>query len=120
MDRIGERLLYLRKERKLSQSEFAKLIHVARPTIAMWEAGTKQPSRSSLEKMSDVFDISLDWLMGKIDTVESITKAEQNLINDAHLPIIELLEKYDFGDVTEEELKEAIEYIKFRRSQIKR
>ena len=40
---IGERLLKLRKERNLSQEEFANVLNVSRQTVSKWETDQSTP-----------------------------------------------------------------------------
>lgn len=115
MESISERLLRLRKDRKLTQQEFSKLAKVARATVAQWEAGTKIPGRSSLEHLSDIFGVSLDWLTGKTEDMYALTAGDEQFMKDLHLPLEQLIEKYDFGvDLSADEIKEIVEMIKVK------
>jgi transcriptional regulator with XRE-family HTH domain len=64
MENIGETLKKLRKDRKLTQGELAKLINVERSTLANWERGAKQPSLNILVQYARLFGVSLDELAG--------------------------------------------------------
>ena len=53
----------LKKERKkagLTQEELATELHVVRQTISKWEKGLSVPDSISLEKMSEIFEVSID------------------------------------------------------------
>lgn len=60
---FGERLQHLRKEKGLSQEEFAELLHVSRQTISRWETSQTTPDLLSIEKMCDIFHLSYDELL---------------------------------------------------------
>lgn len=60
---LGERIRYLRTE-VLGigrQADFAERLGVTRGAVGNWEVG-KGVKRANLERISDVFDISLVWL----------------------------------------------------------
>ena len=67
MERIGKRMRELREERKLSQSEIARLCGSNQSTIGKMERGDTAPSVSLLIWWSDYFDVSLDYLCGRCD-----------------------------------------------------
>lgn len=78
MERFGQRLASIRKEKKMSQNDLAKRVGVARPSVTQWESGAKIPSMASLEKISSALDVSLDWLTGKSD--KPFTVEEQQFV----------------------------------------
>ena len=63
MNRIAE----IRKERKLTQKELGRLIGAAQNTICNWENAKREPDQESLSKMSKLFGVSVDNLLG-LDT----------------------------------------------------
>lgn len=68
------KLQEIRKIRKISQQKLADKIGVSRSTIAMWETQGSQPDNDALIKLSDVFNVSVDYLLGRIDNnVEPIS-----------------------------------------------
>ena len=59
---LGDKLLKLRKERKLSQEKLARLIGTSGPIIGRYERGEMVPSVEVASKLADVFDVTLDYL----------------------------------------------------------
>ncbi len=57
----GLRLKSLREQRKLTQSEVAKIIGVKRSTYTRWEVGTSDP-KNYLDKLADFYKVSMDYL----------------------------------------------------------
>ena len=58
-----ENLRLKRRERGLSQEELASRLHVVRQTISKWEKGRSHPDIVSVFKMSDLYSVSLDYLL---------------------------------------------------------
>ena len=59
------RIKSLRKEFNMGQQELADKIGGAKSTIAMYENGTRKPSIKVLFKLSDIFNCSIDYILGK-------------------------------------------------------
>ena len=62
---FGENLKALRKERGLTQEEFAKQSGVSRSAIGMYESGKREPSFETLELFSDFFNVDMNKLLGQ-------------------------------------------------------
>lgn len=52
-----------RKEKRLTQVEFAKILGVTRSAVSMWELNLSNPSIQILQKISKVLDCSVDDLI---------------------------------------------------------
>lgn len=61
------RIKQLRKEFNITQQELADKINGAKCTIAMYENGKRKPSIKVLLKLSQIFDCSIDYILGKSD-----------------------------------------------------
>ena len=61
MDIIRE----LRLKRGITQSELARLCSVHQTAVSQWEKGRTLPDKQTLMKLSDIFGVSVDLLMGK-------------------------------------------------------
>ena len=64
MANIADRLLILRRASKLSQSELGDKVEVTRDTIGKYERGEGSPSLDTACKLANVFEVSLDYLVG--------------------------------------------------------
>lgn len=58
------RLKALRKEKGLTQEKFAKIFHVGRSTVAMWETGV-MPNGEVVQEVARFFGVSVDYLLGE-------------------------------------------------------
>lgn len=61
--RLGQTITDIRKERKMTQEEFAQIFHVTRQTVSNWEKEKNYPDLETLIFMSDEFNISLDVML---------------------------------------------------------
>ena len=64
---FGERLKELRLYKKMTQEKLGNLLGVSGNTIYAWETDKQEPSMITLLKLSEIFEVSLDYLFGKID-----------------------------------------------------
>ena len=55
----------LRKRRGLTQLEAAKLLNVDQSTISKWEQDKAIPDIYTLDKISELYNVSIDYLLGK-------------------------------------------------------
>jgi transcriptional regulator with XRE-family HTH domain len=66
-----ERLSVLRKERKWSMQEIADRLGIAKSTYAGYESGYREPSLQSLTQLADLFETTVDDLLGRdVDFVQ--------------------------------------------------
>ncbi len=62
-----ERLVLLRKERKISQGELAKRVGIHTNILGRYERGETTPNIDMAVKLADALGVSLDYLIGKTD-----------------------------------------------------
>lgn len=67
MANLPERLLALRKERKLNQEDILKEFDVSIRTYRRYETGECEPTVSTLWKIADFYGVSVDYLIGRSD-----------------------------------------------------
>lgn len=65
MKGFSENLKKLRNEKGITQKELADLVHVERSTIAGWETKDRMPDILLLINTADIFDTTLDELVGR-------------------------------------------------------
>ena len=64
---FNARLKELRNEKAISQAELGKLVNVSKMAISHWEKGHSEPSIAQLIVLSDFFQVTVDYLVGKTD-----------------------------------------------------
>lgn len=61
---FGAKLKKCRKDMSLSQKEFGQKIGVAESTVSLYESNKRFPDADTLKKISALFGVSLDYLLG--------------------------------------------------------
>lgn len=64
----GSILKQLRKERSLTQAELAKTLELDKSSIAKYESADVTPSPDILIKLADIFGVTVDYLLGRVDS----------------------------------------------------
>ena len=62
---LGENIYRLRAERNLSQGDLADALEVSRQSVSKWENNSAVPELEKLIKMSRLFGVTLDELVGE-------------------------------------------------------
>gem|GEM_PF-238967 len=62
---IGSRIAELRKAKGWSQADLAKALEASRDIVGKYERNDNAPSIEMASKIADVFEVSLDYLLGK-------------------------------------------------------
>ena len=62
---FGQRLARLRKEKGLTQEEVANKIVISPQAVSKWENGNSEPDLNTLNQLADIFDVSVDELLGR-------------------------------------------------------
>jgi len=61
---IGQRIKELRMKAGISQQKLAEMLGVSRPTITQIESGERKVSSDELIKLAEIFNVSIDHLIG--------------------------------------------------------
>ncbi len=66
MNKFGEILKDLRLERNLSRKQLAETLQVSERLISYWENGKRECGFDMLIKIANLFDTTIDYLLGRI------------------------------------------------------
>lgn len=80
VEEIGGRIKKFRKQKNLSQDEFAKKIGVHKNRVCAVETGKAKPSKNLLNKIVRTFNTSYDWLMTGEGAMENHEGLDEDLI----------------------------------------
>ena len=77
---LNEILKEKRKELDLTQQNVADHLNVTRQTVSSWEVGKSFPDISTLIKISDFYQLSLDYMLkGDVNLMKKIKKDTNDL-----------------------------------------
>ncbi|MFZ5974264.1 MAG: helix-turn-helix domain-containing protein [Bacillota bacterium] len=62
---LGMRIRELRQNARLSQTQFANVLHVRNSTLSQYESGHRSPNDQIKRRIADYFNVSLDYLLGR-------------------------------------------------------
>ena len=61
---VARRLRLAREQAGLTQAQAAELLELHRPSVTEIEAGRRRVTAEELATLSDLYGVSVDWLMG--------------------------------------------------------
>ncbi len=67
MEILAERLRLLRKERNLTQEDFAHMMGLSTGGYQRYELDEREPNAALLVKFADYFNVSVDYMLGRSD-----------------------------------------------------
>ena len=85
--KIGQRIKKMRKEIGMSQQDLAKRFGMLRPTISQMENGERKVSAEELIKLSDILNISVQYLVGLVDQPEIVLQERREKMTKPQLRI---------------------------------
>lgn len=67
----AEKILELRKAHGMTQEQLAEKLDVSRQSISKWESGQAMPESDKLTALSDIFNVTIDYLLrpSEVDTL---------------------------------------------------
>ena len=98
MTELGNRIQELRKLNKLSQTELANKINLSKSQIIRYETKGVQPPADILNKLADLLNTSIDYLINGDTTEKAISSLKD----------VELLKQFKEIDQMPEEEKKTI------------
>lgn len=100
MQKIGKKIVSLRKQNNMTQMELADKMGISFQAVSNWERGNSMPDISKLPDLAEIFGVSLDELLGeKLSLVEAAVEDR-------------LEECVKSGEVAEEEIQNVLPILK--------
>lgn len=111
-----KRLRALREEQGFpSQQALADALGVAQSTVANWECGRREPNYETTRKLADLFQVTVDYLMGRSDDPHG------GVVSDGALRAALWGGDMDLSEPEMEELWEDVqEYARYKAQQYQR
>lgn len=110
---LKDKLVKLRNEKGLSQSKLAEMLNITRQAYNHYETGTRTPPTDTLTILSDIYDVSTDFLLGREEQNKKISSPSKedeliNVIVNLNLSpddLQRLAEVLKTADITEQRLR---------------
>lgn len=87
----NKRITMLRKELKLTQAQLAQKLGVGRTTVNGYEQGIISPPPEKIKMMSEIFDVTTDYIIGKSDD-RLLTVKDNNDIAEKMKDLLQTIE----------------------------
>jgi len=126
MTSFPKRLKSLREEKQLYQKDLADALGLSRSTITAYEAGKREPDQATLKRIANLFEVSVDYLIGNTDNRVIPENAEKAPTLAYHPPreFDEVLREtnilFDGTPLDDEDKEDVIEFIKVALKAIKK
>lgn len=83
-------LKLLREERGLSQQKLAEMLNTTQQSIFKYERTKSEPDIATLIQLADIFEVSVDYLIGNSDVREKYVRQEAMLLSEQEVSHIHL------------------------------
>lgn len=103
---FGEKLSNLRKKQNMTQVHLAEKLNLSKANISKYESGDLEPNLTTLNLISHIFNVSIDYLLDKTDDPTPPNKKDPSTDVEKSEEYVKLLELAD--DLTIEELEVLI------------
>ena len=70
MTQFSAKIKEIRKERKLTQKQMAELLGTTERNYQYYESGAREPNLETFVEISDILNVSTDYLIGRSDIAE--------------------------------------------------
>ena len=88
---IAKNIINLRKEKKLTQAEFAEKLNYSDKAVSKWERAESVPDVTVLKQIADLFGTTVDYLLNKHTENEKpivVEKKKRSRINKIPLTLL--------------------------------
>ena len=106
------RLKFLREEKGLFQKDIAKLLNVSVPAVNQYESGKRDMSTDTLIILSEYFNVTTDYLLGKSD-VRNPGQQINDVLNEAMIG----MSKEEYEALNETQKKQIRDFAIFVKNQ---
>lgn len=118
MASVGEIIQELRIEAGMKQNDLAKILNVAPSTISSYEQGINKPDYETLTKLSDLFQVNLDYLVGNTRIRAHLSTFNDGVkLKDSVIPQIDFIR--EVNQLDEEDRNFYVKMLKILKNQIK-
>jgi transcriptional regulator with XRE-family HTH domain len=118
---IGSRIAKLREERGWTQEQTAAAIGISRAALSHYEKNRREPDTETLTKFADLFNISIDYLVGRTNVPNPpLSPDVREFVDSLELSDEQIMERFslsiDGRKLTPEETRRFIAFVRAERS----
>lgn len=119
---MESRIRQLRKQHGMTLKQLGAELGLAESTVSQYETGKRNPDNETLLKLGELFQVSIDEILGRTTLTEDTKKSSakgRELPQEAYREVladegIRILLDAD-ATLTDAQLDEIVEFIKFKR-----
>ncbi|WP_152395127.1 helix-turn-helix domain-containing protein [Paenibacillus guangzhouensis] len=116
----GNRISELREQKGWTQEELATMIGISRAALSHYEKNRRKPDFETLTQLADLFQVSIDYLIGRTNTAQHALDPEiEQFTEQLELSDSELLERFnltvDGQQLTDDEARRFIAFVRAER-----
>lgn len=119
---MESRIRQLRKQHGMTLKQLGAELGLAESTVSQYETGKRNPDNETLLKLGELFQVSIDEILGRTTLTEDTKKSSakgRGLPQEAYREVladegIRILLDAD-ATLTDAQLDEIVEFIKFKR-----
>ncbi|WP_028563100.1 helix-turn-helix domain-containing protein [Paenibacillus pinihumi] len=116
----GGRIAKLRDERGWTQEQTSSMLGISRAALSHYEKNRREPDTETLLKFADLFQVSVDYLVGRTKLPQQILDDNiRDFVDQLELSDDEILEKFsltiDGLKLTPEEARRFIAFVRAER-----
>lgn len=94
---FGARLKGLRLEKNMQQSELGRLLNITNVAVSHYENDNRKPTPEIISKVSDIFNVSTDYLLGNTTSKRKYYDLTEKDEKDIEKVLEKLVEELDNG-----------------------
>ncbi|EJT6662896.1 helix-turn-helix domain-containing protein [Clostridium perfringens] len=113
---LNNRLKSLRNEKGVLQKDVAEYLKISTSAYGFYEQGKRIPDVETLNKLSDYYNVSIDYLLGK----SNIKESAEDIINDDTLTLALHNDNGIDEELPEEAKKEIEDFINYVKHKYKK
>lgn len=74
---LKDKLIQLRKDKRMTQADLAEALNISRQAVSRWETGVALPSTENLIELSKLYGVSVDVILRENVDLDQSTKREE-------------------------------------------
>lgn len=108
----GDRLKELRLNRGWAQDDTALKLGITPATLSRFETGKRQPDPSTLVLLADTFDVTVDYLLGRVEDPRNTLNSYIDQVSKTNKLIGMHFSEEELNSLDQEKIDKIVSYMK--------